>query len=93
MQIGLNGTALVGKASVEVAEADDRLVRMFIASPADGIEDADRGQERDGLARGGEQLLDGLRVHARLAEDPVVEHGQLVRANDQRIARVGRVAA
>ena len=80
----------VRQSPVEFAKPDDGRIDMFVACTADGIEDADGRQKRHRLARRGQQLFNGLRVIAGLAERAIVQHCELVGAYNQRIARIDR---
>ena len=75
---------------VEFSKPHDGRVDVLVTCSSNGVEDADGRQKRHRLARRGQQLFNGLRVIARLSERVIVQHGELVGADNQRIARIDR---
>ena len=84
VQVGIN------QAAVELPEANNGLVSMFVAGAPNGIQDAYGGQESDCLAGRSQQLLDSLCVIAGFAEHLVVKHGQLVCTDNEGISGIDR---
>ena len=79
-----------GKPAIELPKPNIGSVDVFVTGTTDRVENTDSRQERNGLARGGEELFDGFLVIAGLAEHLAVEHGDLVCANDECIPGVNR---
>ena len=67
---------------VELSKTHSRHVGVFESSPSDWVKDANRREKRDGFARCGEQLLDGLLVVSGFSQYLIVEYGELISADD-----------
>jgi len=78
------------ESSVKLAKANGRLIDMLVSGTADRVEYANRGAKCDGLARCGQQLLYCFLMIAGFAKHLSIEHGQLIRADDQGVARLHR---
>jgi len=76
------------QAAIELSKPHACVVNVFVARSPDGIENADGRQEGHGLAGSGEQLFHGFLMVAGLAEHLVIEHRELIGANDERLASV-----
>lgn len=78
------------QAPIELAKSYRGFVDMLVSRPANRIENADGRAKRYGLRGGGHQLFDRFLVIAGLTKHLAIEHGQLVGADNQGVARRSR---
>ena len=71
------------QAAIELPKPHARVVNVLMACSPDGIEDADSRQEGHGLTGRGEQLFHGFLMITGLAEYLVIEHRELICANNE----------
>ena len=78
------------QAPVKLPESYGGLVRMLVARAPDRVEYAYCSQKRHGLAGCRQQLLNGLLMIARFAENLTIQNCQLVCTDDERPAGIDR---